>query len=334
MRRIGFFIPVLVIMLVIGGIMPANLPVIQAKPYSCPPTCFYAYLPLATVPPTVFQGGLIINHENIDIDQVPDYWLGKAKELAFHYGHTSHGEQVLEGLAYLESYLDSKYDISRWSLWEWNDHLTDDDFPATPLTLNIYDGNYDSSGYDDYIEPGDYWEGPVGISRTTTTASSGNFDYSMWSWCGQADYYSDDQIGEYLAQMKAFEAAFPNMRFILMTGHNVSNGDDGADNDNLLAHNQMMRDYANANGMVLFDFADIETYDPDDLLYDPNTWNYSDGTCPWCETWCAANPGYCDDDLLAISCEHTHPLFCKMKAQAFWWMMARLAGWGGPVTSP
>jgi len=149
----------------------------------------------------------------------------------------------------------------------------------------------------------------------------------MWSWCGQADTSDANYINEYLAQMSAFETAFPDMRFILMTGHNV-----GAPGTNLLARNQQMRNYAIANNLVLFDFADIETHDPDGVFYDPQTWNYAigdTGTCPWCDTWCASHPGYCDADLLSISCAHTDPLFCKMKAQAFWWMMARLAGWSG-----
>lgn len=173
-----------------------------------------------------------------------------------------------------------------------------------------------------------YWSdeghGLDGVNHTYSTANTGLFDYSMWSWCGQADTSSVSYIDQYLVQMSAFEAAFPNMRFILMTGHNVGNP-----GTNLLARNQQIRDYATTNKVILFDFADIETYDPDGTFYNPATWNYSDGNCPWCTTWCNAdadNQAYCTN---LPSCAHTHGLFCKMKAQAFWWMMARLAGWPG-----
>jgi len=64
----------------------------RAENLVCPPDCPYKYyLPLVAKPYGVFQGGLIIDHENIDIAQIPDYWLEQAKKIMFHYGHTSHG---------------------------------------------------------------------------------------------------------------------------------------------------------------------------------------------------------------------------------------------------
>lgn len=287
------------------------------------------HFPIIARPAPVVETALIFDHRHIDITKIPDYWLEQARNIMFHYGHTSHGSQIISGLDYIDTYYtDPKYNFTNWGLWEWNNHLTDGLLPRNLATPNIYDGNYIAGGGDDYIEPGDYWDGSTGIARTTTTAASGNFDYSMWSWCGQADTDDSEWINSYLEQMSAFETAFPDMRFILMTGHNV--GDPGT---NLLARNQQMRDYAIANHMILFDFADIETYTPDGTFFDPAIYNYSDGGCPWCASWCTTHASYCDQNTLNISCAHTHPLFCKMKAQAYWWMLARLAGWNG-ITTP
>jgi hypothetical protein len=266
------------------------------------------YLPIIYVPPSPT---LIINHNNIDISQIPDYWLEEAKKLTFHYAHTSHGSQITTGLTWLELQ-NSKYSVAI------RESGTEGLPPAEiPPALRIYDGNPPET----YIEPGDYWDGVAGINRTRAVADTGNYDYSMWSWCGQQSSNSEATVQRYLDNLALLDTEYPNMRFILMTGHS-----DYPSFATLDINNNLVRAYAAANHKVLFDFADIERYDPDGVYHAPIAGD-AGGGCSWCDAYCTAHPAYCANFDQMGDCAHTHKLFCKMKANAFWWMMARLAGW-------
>ena len=142
-----------------------------------------------------------------------------------------------------------------------------------------------------------------------------DFNMVMWSWCGGCSDNTTEGIQTYLDAMNQLEADYPNIVFVYMTGHTDGSGESGT----LQASNNQIRNYCASNNKVLFDFGDIEMWDPAGTYY-PDT---SDD-CGWCDTWCGANT--CPS---CGSCAHSHCFNCYLKGQGFWWMMARLAGWSG-----
>jgi len=118
--------------------------------------------------------------------------------------------------------------------------------------------------------------------------------------------------------MNQLEEEFPDVAFIYMTGHLDGTGDDGL----LRENNRQIRDWCLQNGKLLFDFEDIESWDPAGEYYPDGT-----DACEWCSDWMMENPEACPD--CADSCAHSHCFNCYQKGKAFWWLLARIAGWNG-----
>jgi uncharacterized repeat protein (TIGR01451 family) len=260
---------------------------------------------------------IIIDHTCTDLSKVPESWIEQAKDqLRLCYGHTSHGSQPVSGMRVLRD--DPSYD----GLYDFNEN---GGVVSDVLSLDDYTPSGDLGNPDRVT-----W---ASRTRTHLDGPGGDRNVVVWSWCGQVSSASADDIITYLGLMNGLEMDYPNVTFVYMTGHLDGSGEDG----NLHLRNEQIREYCRANGKTLFDFADIESYDPDgnyylDLGADDECY-YSGGN--WADEWCAANPGQCS----SCYCAHSRSLNCDLKARAFWWMLARTAGWdgiteGGPSKTP
>ena len=251
----------------------------------------------------------IVDHTCCDIDAIPQSAIEAAKaNLIIAYGHTSHGSQLVTGMTGLVTFKSSLYDFN-----------SDGSGGALQLRDMPFSGASDLGSPDRTA-----W---AGATRTYLDTHS-EVNVVIWSWCGQVSDATEDNIDTYLDLMNTLESDYPDVTFVYMTGHLDGSGLTG----NLHIRNEQIRDYCLTHDKTLYDFADIETYDPDGTYFGdkiPNDGCYydTDGNLSldgnWAIEWQNSHPGEWYDCLAA----HTQPLNANLKAYAAWHLWARLAGW-------
>ena len=281
---------------------------------------------------SLFAQGKIIDHRCTDITKIPEEAINKAKEtLHIGYGHTSHGSQLADGMNGLIGFandgglgLDLPADI-----FKWNNGGTDG-------ALDLEEGDGYGDGWLDH-DCGYY---PHWIDETKAyldDASHADVNVIIWSWCGEASGYSEqDMIDKYLKPMSQLERDYPNVTFVYMTGHSDGSGEDG----NLHKRNQQIRQFCIDSNKVLYDFYDIECYDPDGNYYGDKLVNDacdydSDGNGSRDKNWAVDWQNSHTEGVDWYNCgsAHSQPLNANRKAYAAWWLWATLAGWDTTATA-
>jgi hypothetical protein len=254
---------------------------------------------------------MIIDHLCTKLNDIPSEWISSAKQnLHIAYGHTSHGSQITDGMTGLVGF--------KGSLYSWNNGGT-----GGALDLHDYGlagdlGNPDRTAW-------------ASVTRTYIAAYP-DVNVIIWSWCGQVSTATQTDINTYLSLMASLEADFPAIKFVYMTGHLDGTGLTG----NLHLRNEQIRNYCRTNKKILFDFADIESYNPDGVYFGnkkPNdACEYdSDGNgspdSNWAIEWQATHVQ--GVEWYNCSSAHSQPLNANQKAYAAWNLWARIAGWDG-----
>lgn len=255
----------------------------------------------------VSSGSLVSDHNNIDISLIPSATIEKIKtSLHIAYGHTSHGSQITDGMTGLVTFLGTGY--------TWNNGGTNG-----ALDLHDYAMSGDL-GNPDFTQ----WE----VETRNYLASNTDVNVIIWSWCGELSYATEDNVNTYLGLMSQLEKDFPGVTFVYMTGHLDGTGVSG----NLNIRNDQIRDFCKANNKFLFDFADIESYDPDGNYYldkNANDGCYYDSDnngsldANWAIDW--QNSHTEGVDWYSCGSAHSQPLNANMKAYAAWHLWASIA---------
>jgi hypothetical protein len=289
---------------------------------------FLILSPLA-MPTKALAEPIVADHTSTDITAIPQIALEAAKAgLHIAYGHTSHGSQLTTGMNGLVDFannggkgLSLPEDFFSWNNGGTNGAL---DLRDRPFSEASDLGNPDRTSWAD-------------ATRSYLDANP-EVNVIIWSWCGQVSDATEADINTYLTLMSALEADYPDVRFVYMTGHLDGSGLTG----NLHLRNEQIRNYCNNNDKILYDFADIESYDPDgqvnynELRATDNCDYDSDGNGSrdknWAVDWQEAHTR--NVDWYSCSSSHSQPLNANQKAYAAWWLWARLAGWGECTQAP
>ncbi|MBK7140536.1 MAG: hypothetical protein IPH75_00480 [bacterium] len=229
------------------------------------------------------------NHTSVPLfESIPDSVVREIRSnYRIFYGHTSHGSQIVTGMQML---------MSEDTLYRVNDG-------DGSLSIEEYGSDLGHLGDTSWAQ----------VTRQRLDQPGSDINVVVWSWCGGVSDNTVDGIATYLAKMADLELDYPNVKFIYMTGHLDGTGPTG----NLYLRNNQIRQSTTYHGDVLFDFADIESYDPDGVWYPDET-----DACAWCADWCSSHGcPTCGD------CAHSHCFNCYQKGKAFWWLMAEMIGW-------
>jgi len=303
--------------------------------------------------PVAFAGP-IIDHNCTDLSLIPAQWIERAKnDLHIAYQHTSHGSQLITGMNALRGF------PSFGATYDWDD--TGARAGALDLDDNGIPGCADLS-QGDWIDGNGVTPWVTATRNLLDNPANYHVNVIMWSWCSINGHnitrYLDNMeilVAEYSEGGSNPRAASYPVKFIFMTGHAEGQGESGF----IYAANEQIRQHCINNNRILFDFANIESYDPDETYYyNRPMWDNLDYTdvsyrdSNWGIEWCSANTGSELEQLTSGNgvsgysgcghCSHSgsagnsETINCVLKGRAAWWMFARLAGWnpdGGPVAN-
>lgn len=235
-----------------------------------------------------------IDHTAVDAAEIPLAWLDAARQIDTFFAHRSLGNNIIDGLLDLQAVDPERYAIAFGTSGpDWFD--TYNGIGHTPLGSNGYPQTK-IDGFDDFIRGG-YSRANVAMMKFCPG------DSIPFGTMAAATIWA-----EYRDMMVELERDYPDVMFIWWT-FPLATASDNRGNDEKAIFNAAVRNYCAANGCRLFDIADIQSHDPNGAPVVSATGHEA--------MW----DGYSDDG------GHFNAVGRARAAEAFWWLLARAAGW-------
>jgi hypothetical protein len=270
---------------------------------------------------------------------IPVTYINTART-TFHvaYNHTSHGTHVSYGVYGLPGFKSG--DNTKFG-------VTMNAASADPDKLDFHDNEIGGS-YQDLSQADANWSAWVEQVRTyLDDPDNADINIMMWSWCD----ISNHSIPNYLSSMQtlineygpggtkigtgAGKTKTIPVTFIFMTGHATADSNTGAGRPGDQA--RLITDYCTAHGYYCIDYYAIDSHAMNDTYYEDAGDNGDSSSYGgnFYEDWQNAHTLGADwyenrtspGGSVSYGEHNSQHITANRKAFAFWWVLARIAGW-------
>jgi hypothetical protein len=295
----------------------------------------------STIPPIINNGEtIIIDHTCTDLSQIPleyieavKHYTANNKGLLLWYTGESHSYQIKGGMP-------GENIRGGMELLEAQNPLYAVEIQSDPAdftenyALRLLRGRFSINRWTPYnMGEEEYWSHPAArLTPPAAAISAGEagtpIHIAMWTWCWDIAWdrmiinngieispFTETETGIYLDALTSYNSD-PGIDtvWVYQTAVTDTIGDDRG--LRTFRMNNLIREFVNTHGGILFDWADIETWSADGSRQNLVTWEG--------QQFELRHPDWEGEQI-----GHGNTALSIQKARALWWLLARAAGWPG-----